>query len=131
MKRLSLLGLVLLLGWARDTRPGLPESFATPEATVRSYWHSMLEGRHHEALDCFLHAAPSDASSILGLPDLVELRCRDFRAHHRGAGVVDLEYRIEYRVALRDSLASFSSGDRLRLTGRGWKIAQPLLFAAR
>lgn len=131
MKRLLCTSLLLLCGLARDARPDLPESFATPEATVRSYWHNMLEGRHAEALDSFLHAVPAEAANMLALPELVELRCRDFRLRHRGAGVVDLEYRIEYRVAMRDSIASFASGDRLHLTGRGWKIAQPLLFAGR
>ena len=68
---------------------------------------------------------------MLSLPDMVELRPRAFVLSWRGRGVVDVGYEIEYRVEMGDSLQRFATGDQLELTGRGWKIAHPLLFAAR
>jgi hypothetical protein len=132
MKKLLLAPfLALACCTARDARPSMPVSYASPEATVRSYWHRMIERRHVDAVQCFLDAGPSDAAGMLSLPDLVELRCRDFRLTWQGGGVVDVLYNVEYRVAMGDSLQSFPTGDRLNLTSGGWKIALPLFAAAR
>jgi hypothetical protein len=67
---------------------------------------------------------------MLGLPSLVELRCRDFRLRWLPGGQVDASYDIEYRIAMGEPLQHFASGDRLHLTGTGWKIARPLLVAS-
>jgi len=91
----------------------------------------MLEHRHRDALECFAGADPEECSDMLPLPDLVELRCRDFRIADRGRGVVDVLYTVEYRVSMGDSLNRFPSGDRLRLTRGGWKIQQPVFVARR
>ncbi len=107
-----------------------PRSYATPQATVSSYWLRMIERRHADALDCFLQQDHHDAGSVMALPDLVELRCRDFHLRYRDQGRVDLSYIVEYRIAMGDSLAHFTTGDCLHLTGRGWKIAHPLLVAS-
>jgi hypothetical protein len=113
---------------AADSPRKTDVAYDTPESTIASYWHRMAERRHHAALDCFLGGAPTDANSMLALPDLVELRPRDFRLAWRGRGIVDVEYDIEYRVSLSDPLARFATGDRLRFTGAGWKIERPLLL---
>jgi hypothetical protein len=68
---------------------------------------------------------------MLGLPSVVELHCRDFDLRWGTSGSVDVSYAVVYRIGLRDSLQRFTTGDRLVLTGEGWKISQPLLFAAR
>ena len=116
---------------ALDARSELPPAYATPQATLSSYWLRMIERRHTDALDCFLGGRASDAGNMLALPDLVELRCRDFQLDYRSGGHVDVNYRIEYRISMGDSLASFPTGDRLSLTGSGWKIALPLMLASR
>jgi hypothetical protein len=90
----------------------------------------MLEHRHRDALECFVDAS-ADATGMLGLPDLVELRPRDFTVADRGSGIVDVTYSVEYRPSMGDSLQRFPTGDRLELTGGGWKIARPLLVASR
>jgi hypothetical protein len=123
--------LVLLLGVTPDSSKELPEAFARPEFTIARYWHSMLEHRHVAALECFADFHPRESSEMLRLPDLVELRCRDFRLTDRGRGVVDVLYTVEYRVSMTDSLNRFPSGDRLRLTRGGWKIQQPVFLARR
>ena len=125
--------LTLLLascGSLQDSPPGLPQAFARPQITVANYWHSMLEHRLLSALECFAESGHENVDSMLRLPDLVELRCRDFRVADRGRGVVDVTYVVEYRVSMGDSLREFASGDRLCLTRSGWKIQGPL-FAAR
>lgn len=122
--------LTVLLGPASDHRMTVPTDFATPQSTVSSYWHRMIEHRHGDALECFVEGT-RDASGMLALPDLVELRARDFQVLWRRGGAVDLLYQVEYRIAMGDSLQRFSTGDRLELTGSGWKIAHPLLFASR
>ena len=116
---------------ALDVRRERPTCYNTPQATVTEYWHRMIEHRMHEALDCFMGPAPRDMGGMLQLPALVELRCRDFDVQQRAPGVVDVNYHIEFRVGLTDSLARFPTGDRLRLTASGWKIERPLLVAAR
>ena len=131
MKRRLLLApiLGLLCSPLADGR-ALPPSYATPQATVASYWLRMIERRHAAALDCFAEFDAHDVSNMLALPNLVELRCRDFELGFQGRGVVDVAYRVEYRIAMGEPLTSFSTGDRLQLTGRGWKIARPLLVAS-
>lgn len=124
---LALPFLVVLCGPMLDGLHATPASYATPQSTVSAYWCRMIERRHSEALDCFLHEDHREAGNMLALPDLVELRCRDFRLHYREQGMVDVSYKIEYRIAMGDSLARFSTGDRLQLTGEGWKISRPLL----
>jgi len=130
MKKLALVLGVALVCSLVDTRRDLPVCYATPQATIAEYWHRMIERRPHEALECFLGVVPREVSGLLQLPEVVELRCRDFRIAPRGRGVVDVEYRVEFRVALTDSLARFPTGDRLQLTASGWKIERPLLVAA-
>jgi hypothetical protein len=112
-----------------DSPRTLPEHFALPQSTIARYWHSMLEHRHLSALQCFLHATGEGVERMLPLPDLVELRVRDFRVADRGRGQVDVAYKVEYRVAMGDSLEHFETGDRLSLTHTGWKIDRPILVA--
>ena len=132
MNRLLPLPLIaVLLGVVPDSPRRLPEAYALPQSTIALYWHSMLEHRHRAALDCFADADPTDTAEMLPLPDLVELRCRDFRIADRGRGIVDVLYTVEYRVSMGDSLHWFPSGDRLRLTHGGWKIQQPVFVARR
>jgi len=131
MKKLALVPLLLvLMGPVLDERAAMRDCFATPQATVTTYWQRMIERRHREALDCFVDGSHGDLTGMLGLPSLVELRCRDFQLRWLPGGQVDLRYAIEYRIAMGESLQSFASGDRLHLTGTGWKIAHPLLVAA-
>lgn len=131
MKKLALVPLlVLLLGPTLDERETMVDCFATPQATITSYWQRMIERRYREALDCFVDGHRGDLTGMLGLPSLVELRCRDFRLQWLHGGQVDVSYAIEYRIAMGDSLQRFPSGDRLHLTGQGWKIARPLLLAS-
>jgi hypothetical protein len=131
MKKLALVPLlVVLLGPALDERASVLDCFSTPQSTVTVYWQRMIEGRHRDALDCFVEGNRGDLAGMLGLPELVELRCRDFRLHWLPGGQVDLNYDIEYRIAMGESLQRFASGDRLYLTGTGWKIARPLVVAA-
>ena len=129
MRPLLLLPLLTALCGALQDGPGrLPESYAYPQSTIASYWHSMLEHRHLSALQCFTDASPQEVEQMLPLPDLVELRCRDFRIEDRGRGQVDVIYRVEYRVAMGEPLAGFETGDRLCLTNGGWKIDRPLFL---
>ena len=114
----------------QDSPPALPQAFSRPQLTIANYWHSMLEHRLMSALECFVESGSDGVEHMLRLPDLVELRCRDFRVADRGRGVVDVTYIVEYRVSMGDSLREFPSGDRLCLTQSGWKIQGPL-FAAR
>lgn len=114
-----------------DVPAAPPPHFVLPESTVASYWHNMAERQLLAALECFIDGVPDEPRDVLELPDLVELRCRDFIVHHRGRGVVDALYRIEYRISMDDPLSSFETGDRLCLTSRGWRIQAPLLFARR
>lgn len=115
---------------AADSPRNNDMAYDTPESTIASYWHRMAERRHAAALECFLGGGTPETGSMLGLPDLVELRPRDFRIEWRGRGIADVQYDIEYRVNLCDSLARFATGDRLRFTGNGWKIERPLLLVA-
>lgn len=121
--------LAVLCAWALDTPSRFPDSFAHPQSTIVSYWHSMLEHRHRSALECFAYGSFADVDQMLPLPELVELRCRDFRLADRGRGTVDVTYTVEYRVAMGDSLAWFETGDRMNFTNRGWKIDRPLFVA--
>jgi hypothetical protein len=132
MRKLALAPLVALACCAAlDAPRELDDAFRTPQSTVSSYWHRMVERRHESALDCFLGGGSAgDAASMLHLPDMVELRCRDFRLEWRGRGIVDVAYDVEYRVSFDDSLARFPTGDRLRFTRSGWKIERPLLLVA-
>jgi hypothetical protein len=131
MNKLAFVPLAALLCCgALDAPHVLDDAFRTPEATIASYWHRMVERQHGAALECFLGGITPDPSGMLQLPDLVELRCRDFRLAWRGRGIVDVEYDVEYRVTLGDSLARFATGDRLRFVGTGWKIERPLLMVA-
>jgi len=131
MTKLALaLCVALVCFLALDVRQQRPACYTTPQATVTAYWQRMIEHRMHEALDCFMGPAPRELPSMLQLPELVELRCRDFEVQERAPGVVDVNYHIEFRVTLSDSLARFPTGDRLRLTASGWKIDRPLLLAA-
>jgi hypothetical protein len=123
--------LVLVLGSLHDSHELLPESFASPQATVTSYWQRMIERRHAEALDCFVDGNRVESFEMFTLPDLVELRCRNFALEWQPGGSVDVSYQVEYRITLSDSLARFSTGDRLDLTGSGWRISRPLLVATR
>jgi len=122
--------LLVSCGSLQDSPRDVPLAFARPQTTVANYWHSMLEHRLLSALDCFVEYGSEDMDHMLHLPDLVELRCRDFRVSDRGRGVVDVMYTVEYRVSMGDSLRTFPSGDRLCLTRSGWKIRGPI-FAAR
>jgi hypothetical protein len=132
MNRLLFLPLFAVLsGMSPDSPRELPEAYALPQATIAQYWHSMLEHRHEAALACYADSDPAESADMLSLPDLVELRCRDFRVADRGRGIVDVLYTVEYRVAMGDSLNHFRSGDRLRLTREGWKIQQPVFVARR
>ena len=121
---------LLLSAFLLDAQTALPLCYATPQSTVSEYWLRMVEHRHLDALDCFVGAAPDHAAGMLRLPDLVELRCRDFRVAWRGAGVADVQYDVEFRVAMTDSLTRFPTADRLRFTAHGWKIDRPLLVAS-
>jgi len=127
------LGLLLVLacGPARDAANVLSHDHVSPEATVRAYWLHMLQQDHDSALRCFADYHPAGVPAMQALPPLVELHCRDFVRHGEQRGRVDLAYRIEYRTAMGESLASFATGDRLAWTQSGWKIARPLLVAAR
>lgn len=127
---MHLLLLLLLLASCtplRDSPRQVPAAFVRPQSTVANYWHSMLEHRLLSALECFVDSERDDTECMLRLPDLVELRCRDFRVSDRGRGLVDVTYTVEYRVGMGDSLNRFPSGDRLCLTRDGWKIKNPLL----
>jgi hypothetical protein len=131
MHKLALAPLVAMLCFvALDAPRELDEAFRSPEATIASYWHRMIERRHGAALECFVGAPAPVTTGMLQLPELVELRCRDFRVSSHGRGVVDVAYDIEYRITLADSLARFATGDRLRFTRAGWKIERPLLDIA-
>ncbi len=68
---------------------------------------------------------------MLALPELVELRCVDFRVVNRQNGRADVHYTVEYRVSLTDSLGRFETGDHVHLTNRGWKIERPLQLASK
>ena len=122
----SVLAVLCVLGF--DTPPRVPYAYARPQDTIDSYWHSMLEHRHRSALDCFTDASYADVERMLPLPEMVELRCRDYQVADRGRGAVDVLYTVEYRVGMGDSLARFATGDRLHFTNRGWKIHQPLFI---
>ena len=132
MRKLALVPLAALLFFtALDAPREVDEAFRRPESTIASYWLRMAERRHAAALECFFGATSLEgAKTMLQLPELVELRCRDFRVSWRGRGIVDVHYDVEYRITLADSLAHFSTGDRLRLTGAGWKIEQPIFLVA-
>jgi hypothetical protein len=131
MTKWTLAALVACLcGIQADAPRELDAAYHTPEATIASYWHRMAERRHAAALECFFGRATPDGAPMLGLPELVELRCRDFRIAWRGRGIADVEYEIEYRITLSDSLARFSTGDRMRFTAAGWRIERPLLLAS-
>ena len=121
--------LALSLGSVLDSRTRVADCFSTPQATISAYWHRMIEHRHADALECFVEGT-GDVSGMLALPDLVELRPRDFVLHWRHGGIVDVGYAVEYRVAMGDSLRRFPTGDQLQLTGVGWKIGRPLLVAS-
>ncbi len=130
MKKLALVPLLLvLLGPSLDERAGVLDCFSSPQSTVTTYWQRMIERRHRDALECFVEGGRGDSTGMLGLPELVELRPCDFRIRWLHGGQVDLSYSIEYRIAMGEPLQRFSSGDRLHLTGMGWKIARPLLVA--
>jgi hypothetical protein len=129
MKRLAAL-LALALGPVVDGRVPATDCYLSPQSTLMSYWHRMLEHRHSEALECFV-GGTKDAAGMLSLPSFVELRCRDFDLQWRRGSTVDVSYKVEYRVAMGDSLQRFPTGDRLVLTAQGWKISHPLLFAGR
>ncbi len=117
---------VAFLGLFRDSPRNIPVAYARPQVTISSYWHAMLERRHLSALQCFAEYSPADVDEMLPLPELVELRCCDFRVRDRGRGQVDVTYTVEYRVAMGSPLSRFASGDRLCLTRSGWKIQRPL-----
>jgi hypothetical protein len=104
-------------------------AYHRPQDTIASYWHRMIEGRHLQALDCFANASPEGVRQMISLPNMVELRCRDFSITDQGRGTVDVAYTVEYRVKMGNSLAQFRTGDRLILTQRGWKIAAPIVVA--
>ena len=127
LQLLTVLAAICVLGFDTPTR--VPNAYARPENTIDSYWHSMLEHHHRSALDCFTDASYADVERMVPLPQLVELRCRDYQVADRGRGQVDVLYTVEYRVGMCDSLASFATGDRLQFTNRGWKIHQPLFIA--
>jgi len=132
MKYLGLgLMLVLACGPARDAATRLSDDHVSPEATVQAYWLHMLQQNHDAALRCFADYHPAGVPAMQSLPPLVELHCRDFERRDAHRDRVDLAYRIEYRTTMGDSLASFATGDRLTWTQSGWKIARPLLVAAR
>ena len=97
MNPLLLPVLLALLGSLWDSAPEPPEAYARPQTTIANYWHCMLERRHLSALECFVHYTPADANAMLSLPDMVELRCRDFKVADRGRGIVDVTYTVEYR----------------------------------
>lgn len=118
---------VACLGSFRDSPDAIPAAYAQPQVTISNYWHAMLERRHLSALSCFVAYTPADVGNMLPLPELVELRCRDFQVRDRGRGQVDVTYTVEYRVAMGRPLSRFPSGDRLCLTRGGWKIQRPLL----
>jgi hypothetical protein len=131
MKFLGLgLLLVLACGPARDAAPRISPEHVSPESTVHAYWLHMLQQEYDAALRCFTDYHPAGVPAMQPLPPVVELRCRDFVRRETRPGRVDLAYRVEYRTAMGDSLASFATGDRLSWTNGGWKIARPLLFAA-
>jgi hypothetical protein len=123
--------LVLALGSLHDGHASLPDCYASPQATVSSYWQRMIERRHSEALECFLDGGQDFGAGLLALPDLVELRCRDFHVEWMPDGTADVSYQVEYRITLSDSLNRFPTGDRVNLTGNGWRIAHPLMMASR
>jgi hypothetical protein len=126
------LALGLLCTVCLDSPDEVPfDYFYRPQDTISTYWHRMIERRHVQALECFAETSSSDVHQMLGLPDLVELRCRDFAVSNRGRGFVDVAYTVEYRVTMRDALSQFRTGDRLMLTPRGWRISAPLLIAGR
>jgi hypothetical protein len=122
------LALGLLWTGCLDTPTEITQTFLRPQDTIASYWHSMIEGRHFAALECFADSRPSDVMQMMALPDLVELRCIDFRIADRGRGAVDVAYTVQYRTQMGEDLAAFRTGDRLILTQRGWKISTPLLM---
>jgi len=132
MKKLVLAPLAVFVLFAlHDSHELLPDSFASPQATVGSYWQRMIERRHDEALECFVDGDRAGSPEMFVLPNLVELHCRNFKLVWQPGGMVDVNYQVEYRITLGDSLSRFPTGDRLNLTGSGWRIARPLIVAAR
>lgn len=130
MKRLALAALTALaFGPVSDRHAPASDTYLTPQSTVSSYWHRMLEHRHLEALECFVGGA-TDPSGMMSLPSVVELHCSDFQLTWRGGGTMDVTYDVVYRMQMGDSLQRFVSGDRMQLTGEGWKIARPMLVAS-
>jgi hypothetical protein len=121
----------LVCAFALDGRRSVPDCYITPQSTIAAYWNRMIERRHAEALQCFVGPMPREAGGMMQLPNLVELRCSGFRLAWRGQGIVDVNYDVEYRITLRDSLARFPTGDRLNFTDGGWKIDRPLVLASR
>lgn len=123
------LAFVLLWTVCLDRPESVSLAYHRPQDTIASYWHRMIEGRHLQALDCFANSSPQDVRQMISLPDMVELRCRDFTIEDQGRGTVDVAYTVEYRVRMGDRLAQFRTGDRLMLTHHGWKIASPIVVA--
>jgi hypothetical protein len=119
---------VLLWTVCLDRPENTSTAYNRPQDTIASYWHRMIERRHLQALECFANSTPQNVVQMVGLPNMVELRCRDFQIKDQGRGTVDVAYTIEYRIKMGDELARFKTGDRLVLTHRGWKIASPILI---
>jgi len=115
-----------LLGQGERSR--VDPRFASPSATLRTYWAALRAGDANEAWECLVegrHQLPRPGM-LWFLPPTDELTLDAFRSLPVTGGRILVSYEVRYRPAGGDELRSFRSADELvRMRGE-WRIARPV-----
>ena len=126
LRRLAAVAAASLVLLGQGERCKVDPRFASPSATLRTYWQALYNGDAETAWSCFVEVRPELPlpGEVWFLPPSDSLKLADFRALPVTNGRVLVRYQVEYVPHGVPEVRSFPSAEEVvRLHGE-WRIAR-------
>jgi len=132
LRRLLVVAGACLLLLGQGERCKVDPRFASPSATLRTYWQALLNGDAETAWSCFVEARPELPlpGMVWFLPPSDSLKLADFRALPVTNGRVLVRYQVEYVPHGVPEVRSFPSAEEVVRMHGEWRIARRVGEAA-
>lgn len=122
----TVLAALALLG--QGERCQVDPRFATPSATLRTYWSALERGNAEDVWECFLEGRNDLPlpGQLWFLPPVESLALADFRSLPVSRGRVLVSYEVRYVPLGFVDERAFRTGDELQRSRGEWRIVRPV-----
>lgn len=123
-----MIGLAALSLTGQGERFRVDPRFATPSATISTYWQALRSDDEGEAAECLVDARDElpFPGMLWFLPPTRDLWLEEFRLVQVSSGRVMMSYQVRYRPVGTHLEQSFVTGSELVRQRGEWRIARPL-----